>query len=79
MPQRRGWVVITFGNRPLGDVAKDLAATGFAVGHVLNDIGQITGSASEDIVEKLRAIPGVADVSPDSSIDIGPPDASETW
>lgn len=79
MPERKGWIVTTSGDRSLGDVAKDLTRTGFAVGQMLDEIGAITGSASEDVVERLRSIPGVADVSPDGTIDIGPPDAPVTW
>jgi hypothetical protein len=79
MPERKGWIVTTSGDRPLGDVAKDLTRTGFAVGQMLDEIGAITGSASADVVERLRSIPGVADVSPDETIDIGPPDAPVTW
>jgi hypothetical protein len=79
MPQPRTWIVTTSGDRPLGEIANDLKRTGFSIGQVLSEIGAITGSASDDVVAKLRAIPGVADVSPDTPIDIGPPDAPITW
>jgi hypothetical protein len=73
------WIVTTSGDRKIGDVKNDLAKSGFATDQVLGEIGSITGSAGDDVVEKLRAIPGVADVSPEISVDIGPPDAPVTW
>ena len=79
MPEGKSWIVTTSGDRPLGDVARELTDRGFAVGQVLDEIGCITGSASADVVERVRVIPGVADVSPDHPIDIGPPDAPVTW
>jgi len=78
-PKSKGWIVTTSGERPAKDVAKDLRAKGFAVDQVLDEIGAITGAADDAIADKLRAVKGVADVSPDSPIDIGPPDSPTTW
>jgi len=79
MPTRKTWIVTTSGDRPAKEIAKDLKAKGFAVDQVLDEIGTITGAADDDVVPKLRAIKGVADVSPDMPIDIGPPDSPTTW
>ena len=79
MAGRKGWIVTTSGDRPLADVARDLRARGFVVEQELDEIGCITGGASEGTVDRLRAIPGVADVSPDDAIDIGPPGGEMTW
>lgn len=79
MPEDKGWIVTTSGDRPLYEVAKDLREAGFTVDNVLDEIGCIAGSASQDVVRRVRAIPGVADVSPDTPIDIGPPDSPVTW
>ena len=79
MENKRDWVVTTSGDRPVKEVAKDLRQSGFAVDQVLEEIGVITGAASEDVVKKARTIRGVADVSRDEPIDIGPPGAPETW
>lgn len=79
MANKQDWVVTTSGDRPVKEVAKDLERSGFAVDQVLDEIGIITGAASEDVVKKARAIRGVADVSRDEAIDIGPPGAPETW
>jgi hypothetical protein len=66
------------GDRPISDVAVDVAAAGFAIDQVLEVIGIITGSATDGVAEAVRAVPGVADVSPDLPVDIGPPDPDAT-
>ena len=79
MASGKRWIVTTSSDRSLGDVRKNLSETGFAVDQVLDEIGCITGSASDDVATQMRGIPGVADVSPEIPIDIGPPDAPVTW
>jgi len=69
------WIVTTSGERSLSDVKKQLAESGFAVDQVLDEIGIITGTSSDEDVERVRSVKGVADVSPDEVVDIGPPDA----
>jgi hypothetical protein len=73
------WIITTSGDRPMREIAKDLAAAGLARAKVLADIGCITGSAPAAAVPKLRTVRGVSDVSPDQPVDLGPPDSSETW
>lgn len=73
------WVVTTTGDRDLSDVVGDARAAGFTVDEILDAIGVVTGTAGNDVATALRAIPGVADVSPDQPIDIGQPEADETW
>jgi hypothetical protein len=63
------------GDRADHDVARDLAAAGMAVEQVLEATGIVTGSADPNNAAKLRKMRGVADVSPDHPVDIGPPDA----
>ena len=79
MTEQKGWIVTTSSDRPIKDIESDLRKAGFSVGHVLAEIGSITGAAADETVTKLRSIPGVIDVSPDAPIDIGPPDSGETW
>jgi hypothetical protein len=79
MGKKKKWVVTTTGDRPVGDVKKSLTKSGFTVEQVLEEIGCITGEASDDVAERLRSVPGVADVSPETPIDIGPPDSPVTW
>ena len=69
------WIVTTSGERSLSEVKKKLTESGFAVDQVLDDIGIITGTSSDEDAERLRSVDGVTDVSPDQIVDIGPPDA----
>jgi hypothetical protein len=79
MAKNKTWIVTTSGDRPLSEVKKDMAKTGFTIGETLGEIGVITGSGGDAVAKKLRSIPGVVDVSPETPIDIGPPDAPVTW
>jgi hypothetical protein len=79
MAKNKTWVITTSGDRPISEVKKDLTKTGFNIGEVLGEIGVITGSANDAVAKKLRAIPGIVDVSPETPISIGPPDAPVTW
>ena len=79
MAKNKTWIITTSGKRPTKDVAKDLKAKGFAVDQVLDEIGTIIGAADDAVAAKVRGIDGVSDVSPDTPIDIGPPDAPTTW
>ena len=79
MPTNKNWVVTASADRPIKDIAKDLEDAGFSVGNVNDEIRSITGAAGDKSVEKLRKISGVIDVSPDTPIDIGPPDSPKTW
>ena len=69
------WIVTTTGKGSLEDVKKNLTKSGFSVDKVLDEIGIITGTSNDDDVERFRSVDGVADVSPDEDVDIGPPDA----
>jgi hypothetical protein len=79
MSHRTTWIITASGERPLAEVADDLARAGLTVDAVLDAIGIITGSADAAATDALRDVPGVTDVSPDQAIDIGPPDAPATW
>ena len=73
------WVVTTSGDQSLNDIHKNLVENGFKVDQVLSEMGLITGVAEDDVVEKVRQVGGVVDVSPEPSVDIGPPGSSDTW
>ena len=75
MTKSRRWIVTTTGKGSLEDVKKNLTKSGFSVDKVLDEIGVITGTSNDDDVERFRSVDGVADVSPDEDVDIGPPDA----
>ncbi|GAB3325431.1 hypothetical protein GCM10027299_23530 [Larkinella ripae] len=79
MADNKRWVVTLSNKRPLKDVTQEMAQTGFQVDQVLDAIGCVTGAASDEVANKLRAVSGVEDVSPEAGIDIGPPDANPTW
>jgi hypothetical protein len=72
---RKDFVVTVSGDRHISEVARDLKASGFQVGQVLDAIGVVTGSAPATHAAKLRRVPGVKDVSADQPVDIGPPGA----
>ena len=72
---KQAFVVTCSGNRPIHAVARDLKAAGFEVGQVLDSIGSVTGFAHPKITKQLKSIRGVADVSEDHPVDIGPPGA----
>ena len=79
MAESSNWVVTLAGGHDSGTVAAALHAEGFEVVQSLDAIGVLTGRSSSEVAEKARAIPGVADVSPETPIDIGPPDSPDTW
>ena len=79
MAERTRWIVTTSDDRPLRDIQKEMTKTGFAVDQVFDEIGCISGACDDDVAEKVRKIRGVADVSPEGQVDIGPPDAPVTW
>lgn len=75
MTKGKRWIVTTTGKGSLEDVKKKLTKSGFTVDKVLDEIGIITGTTKDDDVERFRSVDGVADVSPDEDVNIGPPDA----
>lgn len=76
--EKRSLVITTSGNRSVHDVANDLKDAGFEVEDVLEAINVVTGKASADQRDKLRSVNDVVDVSEDTPVDIGPPDAKIT-
>jgi hypothetical protein len=74
-PAARSLIVTLSSDRAIQDVARDLKAAGLHVEQVLDATGIVTGSADARNVAKLKRVKGVADVSADHPVDIGPPDA----
>lgn len=79
MDKKKALIVTTGNDRPIHDIARDLADAGLKDVHILQEVGIITGSAEDDTVAKLRKVRGVKDISADLSINIGPPDSREIW
>ncbi len=76
MAEKKKWVVVASGDRPLKEVKEKLSRTGFDVDQVFDEIGCIIGEATDEVAEKMRAVDGVADVSPEPPpVSIGPPDS----
>jgi len=72
-PRSRLWIVITDRTRPIREVIRELAHAGFEVGHVLETMGGITGSAEEQAVERIRKVRGVVNIWPDACLEVDPP------
>jgi hypothetical protein len=79
MANKKTWIVTTSGDRSIQDIGKELADAGLTDIKILTEVGIITGSADETIKKQLHKVRGVKDISPDISIDIGPPNSRETW
>ena len=79
MPKHKRWIITTSSDRSIHEIAKDLASAGLKSGEVLEEIGSIHGTASEEVLPKLRKVRGVADVTQDTDVDVGPPGSKETW
>lgn len=79
MTEQTKWVVTLSGERGLAEVRRALGEAGFEAEQVLPEIGILTGRCPAGAVAGLRGIPGVADVSPEHGIDIGPSDPGRPW
>jgi hypothetical protein len=73
MPDSPTWIITATGERPVAEVVTALRKAGLVVGTVMAEIGVITGQCSQAKAAALRKVAGVADVSPDAPVDIGPP------
>ena len=69
------WVITLDPNTTPATARDALAKAGLEVDQVLEEIGVITGRGSAGLGAALRKVRGVADVSEQAPIDIGPPDA----
>jgi len=80
MPANERWVVTTdSAHRSMKDITDDLSKAGFEISQTLDEIGVVIGTGDKDMAQRWRSIDGVVDASPDSSVDIGPPDSGDTW
>lgn len=79
MAEKRKWIVTSSGARPLEHLKTDLLQLGFQVENTMDEIGVIAGTAEAAVAGKVRRVKGVADVSPDQDVDIGPPGSDKAW
>jgi hypothetical protein len=77
--QSKRWIVTASPDHAFGEVAGAVAQAGLRIEQRLDDIGVLVGMADEETAKRLRTVAGVADVSPDEAIDIGPPGSPRTW
>jgi hypothetical protein len=73
--EKRSLIVTVSKDHDVKDIVPHLKKAGLEVEGVLEAIGVVTGHASAKSVAALRKVRGVADVSSDQKVDIGPPDA----
>lgn len=80
MSANERWVVTTdSANRSLKEIANDLSEAGFDISQTLDEVGVVIGTGDDNLVQRWRSIDGVVDASPESPVDVGPPDSPETW
>ena len=72
---KQSLIVTVSKDHNVNDIVPDLKAAGLDVEGVLDAIGVVTGRASAKRIAALRKVRGVADVSSDHKVDIGPPGA----
>ena len=78
MTEQKRWIVTVADDHQITDVQREAADSGFEVDQVLDQIGVFTGRSDDVGVRRIRSLPGVADVSSEEPVDIGPP-GGETW
>ena len=76
MAEPKNWIITASGERSLEEVKRELADFGFEVHEVYEQIGAFMGSATDEVAERIRATPGIIDISEPPSADVGPPDTS---
>jgi len=69
------WVVTVSRDHDTAEIAKELATRGFTDMQVFDQLSLIVGAAPDEVVDAVRSIIGIEDVSPEGRIDVGPPDA----
>ncbi len=80
MNKPKDWIITTSGDIPLEKVRKSVIDAGFRIDEVLEEIGCITGFADDAVANTVKRLPGIVDVSQElPSINIGPPNAIDTW
>ncbi|HEY7591983.1 MAG TPA: hypothetical protein VH969_02410 [Actinophytocola sp.] len=71
-------VLVSVADDRLGDlsvVVDGLRDAGLRVGEVLAAAGVVTGTVDSDRISTLSTVPGVADVEPQQSFGLAPPDS----
>ena len=64
MSNKKQWIVLTSGEHSLEDVSKELEKKGFTVDSKLDAIGQIIGTATEDVKKEALKLKRVSAIEP---------------
>ena len=77
---KKNWIVIASGDRPLNEISVELSGKGFKVGQVLEAIGQITGESDAEVSEDELQVAGVAEIVPmGDDIQLPGPEEDLSW
>lgn len=77
---KKNWIVIASGNRPLAEISDELSSKGFKVGQVLEAIGQITGESDAEVSKDELQVAGVAEIVPmGDDIQLPGPEEDLSW
>jgi hypothetical protein len=68
-------LVSTDDDADLAAVVEALRQAGLSVTEVLTEVGVVIGTADSDKLASLSAVPGVAEVEPQRTIQLPPPDS----
>ena len=79
MSNKKQWIVVTSGEHSLDDVSKELEKKGFTIDSKLEAIGQIVGTATDDMRNEALKLKGISSIEPSHEINIGPPGSDITW
>lgn len=74
-PGRRVAVTVTVSGVRLDDAVENLRAAGLVVEDVLPMLGVVTGTALQDRLAAVEAVPGVVDVERQRTFQVPPPDS----
>ncbi len=73
------WVITISSDCPIAQTVQELTKAGCSVQDVLAEIGVVIARCDGNSVPALRQLSGVIDVSPETKIDVGPPNSPVTW
>jgi hypothetical protein len=79
MAETTRWIVTLEPGGSLAAIRSRLEGAGLNIEQVLEEIGVVVGSGDDHAASAVRKLDGVADVSPEREIDIGPPGSPGTW
>jgi len=80
MSDKKNWIVLISGERPIEAISKDLQQKGFSIDATLDAIGQVIVKGSGEMKKEALKIEGITDIlAAGDDIHLGPPDSDTTW